>query len=105
MFNLRDGKTIQMAHDSAVKKNDVIFKDDFAMVALNDGEANELIAYGTEGCFGFVKKAGASLKIGDKAYYETASKSITHEQASNKFLGRVAGFIGNNGVEVKINTR
>lgn len=102
---LRESKTIQMAHDSAVKKNDVVLKDgDFAMVALNDAEANELIAYGVEGSFEFKKDSGASLKVGDKAYYKVAEKSITNTASGNKFIGRVVQ-VGTSTIEVKINTK
>ena len=82
---LRKCETIQMAHDSAVKKGDVVLKDDFAMVALNDGEANELVAYGVEGSFNFVGATGATLKVGDKTYLVVADKKVTHT-ATRKFL-------------------
>lgn len=101
---LRKCETIQMAHDSAVKKGDVVLKDDFAMVALNDGEANELVAYGVEGSFNFMGATGTTLKVGDKAYLVVADKKVTHTATGNKFIGRVVALDGGM-VEVKINTK
>lgn len=99
----RESRTIQMAHTAAVKKHDVVLDDGFAMVALNDAEANELIAYGVAGSFDFVGASGNTLKVGNKAYYIEADKKVTHVATGNVFIGRVVMLDGGN-VEVKINT-
>lgn len=98
----RRGETIQMAHNAEVKKGDVVFKDNFAMVALNDGAANELIAYGVEGVFEFKKDSGNTAKVGDKAYYKEAEKTIVHTASGNKLIGRVVA-VYDATIEVKIN--
>lgn len=98
----REGKTIQMAHSEAVSKNDVILKDGFAMIALNDGEKDELVAYGVSGTFDFSGLQNHTLKVGDKAYYNATKKSVS-QTAGDVFIGRVV-FIEKDIVEVKINT-
>lgn len=98
----RRGETIQMAHNAEVKKSDVIFKDGFAMVALNDAKSDELIAYGVEGVFEFKKDGASTAKIGDKAYYKESEKTVTHEKSGNKLIGRVVAVYATT-IEVKIN--
>lgn len=92
-----------MAHSEAVKKHDVVLDDGFAMVALNDADANETIAYGVAGSFDFVGASGNTLKVGNKAYYIEADKTVTQTASGNTFIGRVVMLDGAN-VEVKINT-
>lgn len=99
----RANKTIQMRHNEAVAKGDVVLNDGFAMVALNHADANELIAYGVEGGFNFKGASSHGLVVGDKAYYVEASKEVTKTASGNTFIGRVV-MIENDIVEVKINT-
>lgn len=98
----REGNTIQMAHNEAVRKYDAVIKDGFVMLALNDGEADELVAYGVSGTYDFSGEPGHTLKVGDKAYYNESKKTIS-QTASDVFVGRVV-LVEKDIVEVKINT-
>lgn len=100
-MNVRDSKTIQMAHDKPVVKNTPVIIDGFVMMPLNTGEANELIAYGTEGSFYFNSKSGNKLSIGQKAYFSTTDKSVS-ETATDTYIGRVVAIFDGE-IEVKIN--
>lgn len=97
----RKGETIQMAHNAKVTKGEIVFKDSFAMVPLNDGAKDELVAYGVEGVFEFKKDNASTAKVGDKAYYSETKKSVSHT-ATDKLIGRVVA-VYDATIEVKIN--